>query len=71
MSNIPVEEALQEITRLRAACSLALEKIEQYCRIDFYLWLTNDSNGLKSDPCKRAQEAREGIRAAMEWKDGN
>ena len=41
------------------------EKIEQYKRLDFYLWLQASHGGQQSDPCKRALEASLHIDAAL------
>ncbi len=59
-------EKLEEVAReLLAELAIVQEKIEQYARLDFYLWLTSH-DGFKSDPCKRAQEASIHINAAIQ-----
>jgi hypothetical protein len=45
--------------QVRESAAKALDLIEQYTRPDFYLWLMHDHVGQKSDPCKRAAEAKE------------
>lgn len=43
----------------RETCAKVLDLIEQYTRPDFYMWLLHDHAGQKSDPYKRATEAKE------------
>jgi hypothetical protein len=45
--------------QVRESVTKVLDLIEQYTRPDFYLWLMHDARGLKSDPSKRAIEAKE------------
>lgn len=50
---------------VRQECSKAVDLIEQYTRPDFYMWLLHDYAGQKSDPYKRAAEAKQVLQGLL------